>query len=373
LDQVEVYDANAVLYAVPDIWKNKPAVKAAWPSLIKKFGKHYAHELTNKYTFDHCVSDLQLSDILVSELKHGMYEGLQNENGLGDEETFFGFCGLSASMLSSEEALELTDYAMCRFELHIDDTLGDGPYGNKVAVDNDIKKSVAGFIWSALGSPLGWERWNAAHAVRSMGELGCTDIIDAVFDFLEHGEVGAYGSADYVFYKLHATQYFFIALARTSLSNPVVLVKHACKISKYALGANHLLIQKFAADTALNISEAFPGTYDEVTIVLLQQVGKSPFKPRKEKYDYKTDSIWHKAKEIDTNINFHFGWDFDRYWFEPLGDVFGIPGKQVEDIAADVVVNNWKMGDRNGYKNDPRVGLWNRSSSDRDTWHDHFS
>lgn len=373
LDQIEMYDANAVLYAVPDSWKNKPALKAAWPSLIKKFGKRYAHELTNKYAFDHCVSDLQLSDALVSELKHGMYEGLQNENGLHDEETFFGFCYLSASNLSSEDALGLTDYAMRRFELHIDDTLGDGPYSNKVAVEKDIKKSVAGFIWSSLGSPWGWERWNAAHVVRSMGELGCTDIINALFDSLEHGEVGAYGSADYIFYKLHAIQYFFIALARTSLTNPGVLVEHAEKITDYALGANHLLIQKFAADTALNIAKAIPGSYDEATIDLLRRVGKSPFKPKKVKIDYRTDSIWHKAKEIDTKIDFDLGWDFDRYWFEPLGDVFGIPGKQVEDIAAEIVVNDWTMGGRNGYQNDPRVSLWNRSSSDRETWHDHGS
>jgi hypothetical protein len=373
MDAVEMYDAKAVLYAVPDSWKNKPAFKAAWPTLIKKFGKHYAHELANKYSFDHCASDLQLSDALVIDLKQGMYEGLQNENGLHDEETFFGFCDLSASMLSSEDAFELTDYALGRFELHIDDTFGDGPYGNKVAVDGDVKKSVAGFIWSALGSPWGWERWNAAHAIRSMGELGCTDVIDALFESLEHGEVGSYGSAEYVFYKLHAVQYFFIAIARNSLSNPSVLVKHASKISEYALDANHLLIQKFAADAALNIAGAFPGTYDDATVDLLLLVGKSPFKPRKEKYDYRADSIWHKAKQIDTSIDFHFGWDFDRYWFEPLGDVFGIPGKQVEDIAADVVVNDWGMGGRNGYQNDPRVGLWNRSSSERETWHDHGS
>lgn len=373
LDQIDMYDAKAVLYAVPDSWKNKPALKAAWPSLIKKFGKHYAHELTSEYVFNSCVSDLQLSDSLVSELKYGMFEGLQNENGLNDEETFFGFCNLSASMLLSVDALELTDYAMRRFELHIDDTLGDGPYGNKVAVDKEIEKSVAGFIWSALGSPWGWERWNAVHAVRSMGELGCTDIIDALFDSLKHGEVGAYGSADYIFYKLHAIQYFFIALARTSISNPSILVKHSEKIAEYAISGDHLLIQKFAADAALNIAEATSGTYEDATIDLLRRIGKSPFNPKKVKYDYSTDSIWHKAKKIDTKIDFHFGWDFDRYWFEPLGDVFGIPGKQVEDIAGEVVVNDWKMNGRNGYKNDPRVGLWNSSSSDRETWHDHGS
>jgi hypothetical protein len=373
LDKVEVYDAKTVLHAVPDSWKNKPSVKAAWPSVIKKFGKRYAHELTNKYTFDYCISDLQLSDILVSELKDGIYEGLQNENGLLDEQTFFGFCDLSAPILSSEDALDLTDFAMRRFELHIGDELGDGPFSNRVAVDSDIKKSVAGFIWSALGSPWGWERWNAAHAVRSMGELNCADVIDALFESLERGGVGAYGSQDYTFYKFHAIQYFFIALARTSLSNPGVLLKHSDKISEYALGANHLLIQKFAADTALYIAKAFPSTYDDATVDLLHGVVKSPFKPRKEKYNYRSDSIWHKAKLIDTNIDFHFDWDFDRYWFEPLGKVFAIPGKQVEDIAADIVVNDWKMGEKSGYKNDPRVGLWDRFSSDRETWHDHNS
>lgn len=373
MDAVEMYDAKAVLYAIPDSWKNKPAFKAVWPALIKKLGKRHAHELTNKYTFDLCVSDLQLSDALMSELKQGMYEGLQNENGLHNEETFFGFCNLSASMLSSEDALELTDFAMRRFELHFDDTFGDGPYGNQVAVDSNIKKSVAGFIWSALGSPWGWERWNAAHATRSLGELSCTEIIDALFDSLNHAEVGAYGSADYVFYKFHAIQYFFIALARISLTNAGVLIKYAGKISEYALGADHLLIQKFAADTALNIAEVFPGTYDEATVDLLRQVGRSSFEPRKEKYNYRIDSIWHGTKQIDTNIDFHFGWDFDRYWFEPLGDVFGIPGKQVEDIAANIVVNDWGMGDKNGYKNDPRVGLWSRESSERETWHDHGS
>jgi hypothetical protein len=373
IDVIDIYDAKTVLYGIPDSWKIKPALKAAWPGLIRNFGKHYAHELTSRYVFEQFAIDLDLSDELVVQLKHGMYEGLQNENGLYDERTFFGFCELSASMLSSEDALDLADYAMLRFELHIDNSFGDGPYSNKVAVYGNLNQSVAGFVWSALGSPWGWERWNAAHSVRSLGELGCTDVIDALFDCLNNIDVGAFGSADYIFYKFHAIQYFFIALARISLSNPVVLLKHSAKISEYALDANHLVIQKFAADTALNIEKAFKATYDKMTVDLLDQVGKSPFKPRKEKYGYRTKSIWHKSKKIETTRDFHFGWDFDSYWFEPLGRVFGIPGNQVEDIAADVAINDWRMGDKFGYKKDPRLVLWNRSSAERETWHDHGS
>jgi len=372
-DGFEFYDVKAVLCGVPAAWKIKPGLKAAWPELIKKFGRHFADDLTSRYVFDNFVADLQLSEEYSVALRNGMYEGLQRDSGLTDERAFFGFCDLSASMLSQEEAFELMDYAMRRFELHIEESFGDGPYNNNVAVDRDLNRSVAGFIWSALGSPWGWERWNAAHAVRTLAELGCTDVMNALFDFLDDSGVGSYGSADYIFYKFHAVQYFFIALARISLSHPDVLCKHSGMLKEYALGPDHLLIQKFAADAALNIVRAFPNEYDAATIDQLCKVGKSPYKARKEKYGYTTDSLWHKSKEIEVNKDFHFSYDFDHYWFEPLGRVFGVPGKQVEDIAANVVIHEWKLGDKYGYRNDPRVGLWNQSSEERETWHDHGS
>jgi hypothetical protein len=372
-DEVNIYDAKTVLTAIPENWKNKPSFKASWPAHIKSFGKLFAHDLVSVYSFDHAVIDLSLNEDLIKELKLGMYQGLQNESALNNEETFFGFCGLSASLLSPEEAFALTDYAMRRFELHIEEDFGDGNYGPKVAVEGSIHKNVAGFIWSALGSPWGWERWNATHTVRSMGELNCKEIIEELFGYAETGEVGPYGSADYVFYKLHATQYFLIALARISLDNPQILLPFAAKIRGYAFDTTHLLIQRFAAEAALNVEAVFPDTYDKKSVEQLQQIGRSPFKPKKEKFDYQTDSVWHKRNEVDKSVEFHFGWDFDRYWYQPLGDVFGVSGKQIEELASEVVINNWGMGDKNGHRQDPRVGLWNRSSSDHSTWHDHGS
>jgi hypothetical protein len=92
-----------------------------------------------------------------------------------------------------------------------------------------------------------------------------------------------------------------------------------------------------------------------------------------ENYQYSTDSYWHKQGEVEQGIDFHFGWDFDRYWYEPLGDVFGISSKQIEDLAANLIVKEWNLGEKNGYNNDPRVILWNRSNNDKETWHDHGS
>src|SRR5690606_9319983 len=90
-----------------------------------------------------------------------------------------------------------------------------------------------------------------------------------------------------------------------------------------------------------------------------------------ENYQYSTDSYWHQQGEVKSGIDFHFGLDIDSYWYEPLGRVFHISENQIEDLAANVIVNEWGLGDKNGYNDDPRVILWNRSNNDRETWHDH--
>lgn len=72
-------------------------------------------------------------------------------------------------------------------------------------------------------------------------------------------------------------------------------------------------------------------------------------------------------------MEFYHGYDFDRYWFEPLGDVFGISRKQVEELATEVVINEWRVDTDGSFPSDPRVGLWRSSRNERETWHDHAS
>ena len=53
----------------------------------------------------------------------------------------------------------------------------------------------------------------------------------------------------------------------------------------------------------------------------------------------------HEEGLIDTSLDYFFGWDFDRYWYEPLGGVFGISGKQIQEICANVIVKEWKQSE----------------------------
>jgi hypothetical protein len=140
----------------------------------------------------------------------------------------------------------------------------------------------------------------------------------------------------------------------------------------YALTEHHIVIQKYSADIALRIEKDFPKTYKRTEIKSLEKIGKSELKPiLKGKVGY-IDSYLHKLGKVDTSINHNFGWDFERYWYEPLGEVFGVSGKQIEELCALIITNEEKLGKKTGIKNDLRVSQWNRSNG-RETLHSHGS
>lgn len=369
-EKLNYYECEKVLSSIPDAWKNKVSFKKKWPVIINRFGQRYAHELVNEYSFNSVVQGLGVDGSLIAEFKKGIFYGLSQGQEFADARMLFDFVRLASTFVNASEASELTDYALSRFEIHIEDDFGDGPWDKWLHVSNDINKNIAGFIWSALGSPQSKTRWNACHAVKKLADFNCNEILNSLIEWLEHDKVDAFGSIQFPFYNLHARQYLLIALCRLSVDHSSLLVRHKKIFLKYSQFESHILIQKLSAEIALNIEKAIPGTYTNTKISFLNRIGKSKHERREVEYDYRTDSYWHTKGAVDTELDFHFGWDFDRYWYEPLGEVFGVPGKQIQDLCANVIFKKWELGTNSGYNNDPRVILWNQSR-DRETWHDH--
>lgn len=284
----------------------------------------------------------------------------------------FGFVTIASEFITTEEANNLLEFALSRFELHIDPDYGDGPWSQWLMPPVDMKSSFTGFIWSSLGSPKASIRWRAAHSVRRLADAQCIEEIDSLIEWMEKDSVDSFGSHTFPFYNLNARQYLLISLVRISIDNPKILLPYSNIFYKHALQFSlHILIQKTAADIGLNIENAFPGTYPKEVIESFHKVGKSLLnKLELERFGETRDSYWHANKKIDTNLDFYHGYDFDSYWFEPLGRVFGISSKQVEDLATDVVINQWKIGLDGGHIKDPRHTMW-RSSSDQENTYYH--
>jgi hypothetical protein len=371
LSELNRYEIKSFFNLLSKEWKNKVSFKKRWPVIVKQLGRKYAQELVTPYSIKYFVDDLKLNTSEIDKLKEGIFEGLANGYEFSDAEMFFGFVSMAIPIINPENATDLLDFALSRFELHIDNDFGDGEWSDWLFTTKNISKNIAGFIWSALGSPRSAERWNAAHSVRMLAEFNCIDIIDELINWMQCEKVGAFGNCNFHFYNLHARMYLLIALARISIHKPELLLKHEDIFRKYAISEPHILIQKFSSDIAVNIEASYPGTYDTVILDILKHVGKSTMAVQKMDYNETVNSYWHTNNEVETDYEFHFAYDFDRYWFEPLSDVFGLPGKQVEDIAAHIILKEWQMQVRSGYNNDPRVSIWNKYSNERETWHDH--
>jgi aromatic ring-cleaving dioxygenase len=370
---INYYDALHIFSNLPCEWTRKVSFKKRWPAIVYRIGQRYANCLTTEYVFKSFTKELNLDHDLTEHLKSGILSGLENSSDITNAENFFSFAKLLSYSLDVNASIELTDYALSRFELHINDDFGDGVWNNWLEVSDDIYKNIAGFIWSALGSPRSAERWSAAHSIRKLVELNCTDVLDSLIEWLKHDKVDSFGCKQFPFYNFHAKQYLLIAFARASLDHPSRVRKYNELFSEYALSKPHILIQKYAAQIAINIQKEFPETYTEEIFAQLINVGKSALKVQEEKYEFTTNSYWHDKKEIDAHIDYNFAYDFDRYWYEPLSEVFGVPTKQIENLAANVIVHEWGIVNSGGYNKDPRVGLWNQSYSERETWHDHGS
>lgn len=369
------YDIENALFYMPDDWRRKVSVRQNWTNILELIARRFASEFTNHYRLKYFLERIRVEDDAIPVIRKGILEGLSSNSNLADATTFFGFAEIITTFITPQQATDLLDFALTRFELHIDDEYADGCWDNWLNPLDDMSMGFAGFVWSALGSPRTETRWRAAHCVRRLAEIGCEPEIDALIQWMESDSVNAFGSHKFPFYNLHARQYLLIALARASIDNPQILKHHHTVFSLHALeNAPHILIQKFSAEIAFNIEKIFPNTYSRDIVEQLHQVCVSQL-PTKEMDDSRDEleSYWHIKGEVDTSLKLYHGYDFNRYWFDPLGGVFGISGNQVEELATEVVVNEWCVDTDGSFQSDPRAGLWLSTRNQREVWHDHGS
>lgn len=367
-NEVSRYDIQNVLSRLSQDLKQKVSFKSNFEKIIYGFGQRFAHELVGE-SLVYFLDSMNLDSFSIKKLKDGIISGLSFGIEFAQSDVFFGFVQLASSQLENEESENLLDYALSRFELHIEKEFGDGEWGEKLKTSKDINENIAGIIWSALGSPRSEVRWNAAHCVRRLSKFNCVETIDALINWLQLDRVNAFGSFKFPFYNLHARQYLLMALESISYKNPEILKTHHDLFVNCALDFEHILIQQFAANIIINIENNFAGTINNACLGRVMEIGKSPFEIQEKDYNFSINSYWHKAKEIDIDLDFSFGFDMRDYWYKPLGVVFSVPENQVVELAANVIFNDWGLNHKGGFKNDPRADLWNSSNGERETYY----
>ena len=198
-ENIDLYELKYAFSLIPKYWKQKASVKYNWKNILESIGQRFPTELINRYTLKYFLETIFEKEDAIPIIQKGILEGLSNENDLNDAETFFGFIELVASNITAQEATELLDFALTRFEFHIDDEYADEKWSAWLCPTKNIREAFTGFIWAALGSPRSEIRWQAAHCVRRLADSDCKLEIDSLIRWMKEDKVDAFGSKKFPF------------------------------------------------------------------------------------------------------------------------------------------------------------------------------
>ncbi len=281
----------------------------------------------------------------------------------------FKFVGVLAACLSPAEAEEALSFGLDLLEDLLRPEDGDGPWLEELQPPVSLISSLAGYIWVGLGSPVRSERWQYAHVVRAVVELGWTDLLQALMSWAETDTPEPYYDREFEFYVWHARQWLLIGLARGGLVNPEALLATAPLLNRH-LCVEHVLIQELAAQALRvwggpgELTDDHEGDFVFVNCSkLLEQTDTG-----KQLY---VEGECTTTERLPEEAKHYFNYDIESYWLRPLGRVFNLSEQEIVQHALRVMQQRMGCNGRSGWKEDARRlrGIF----VDNETSHSHCS
>jgi hypothetical protein len=354
--ELELYDIAAFLETVPDIIKNRAAVKAAFaqeaPALCRsccldiEVNRHYEVFPLRLLSELSGLSLPQIVEIILSEI--GKLSG-----PLGPQR-LFSLISLLVNAMSAADSLEALEFALTDQERSFEDKDGDGPWSSDLQPATDPESAIAGYVWATLAAPQTHLRWEAAHVVCGLAAMGRTAVLDSLVRLCKAGGGSPFVDARLDFYRLHAHLWLLIALARAAKQQPALISRHGdFLVDVAANGDPHILIRGFAADAALTLVESGQFDPSPEIVTALKQVNRSPFPPADAKALETVSPKESGSNDEDHGI--HFGIDIGPHFFAPLARCFGVSQDTFEGLAWKVISVDWKHPGEVRWKEDQRI------------------
>ncbi len=358
-NDTDILDAINMLKNVKNKYEHKASVQGSWENWIYKLGCTYPYSLIAHRSFEHYTQNILRNDSDLAVIRSAIMYILSKNGSFKDAETCFGFVSIAVQYLAVHEAEILLDFALSRFEVFMDKDYGDGNYETNMLLSQSAQNTIAGFIWSSLGSPHSATRWRAVHSVVRLGNLRDQSSINELICWMLDGQVRAFGFKGYPFYVMHAKLYLLIALLRIAVDDTSLLVHYKDLFADIAINAYpHILIQRTSADICVAIEKQFPQTFPEELLFQFSVVDKSPFQVEDRTSDGLRSTYLHSANLINVPQEYFHGFFMDKDWFAPLARVFNVPEAQVSDLVTDVLINDWGLPLNDGHTDDPRYSQW---------------
>lgn len=303
-----------------------------------------------------------------SEVVQAILEGFLLRLDKLDARGLFQLVDPLADCLSPEEANEALNFGFDLLEEVLRPEDGDGAWRPELEPPESLLSALAGYVWAGLGAPESSERWQCAHVVRSIVELGWTEFVEEIVCVAESKAGGPFIDQSLPFYLWHARLWLLIGLTRGGIENPSALLPIAPVLRRW-LNEEHVLIRELSAQALRNVLKA-----EKVQTLELEELAliNSPSLPEEvyERWrDPADDEESSKEELLSDDERFYFGIDIGPYWLAPLGRAFGLTEKATERRARQALRKHMGWQGENIRRGDPRY--LRRIFGDRETSHSH--
>ncbi|WP_213959899.1 hypothetical protein [Variovorax sp. dw_954] len=359
-----LYDLRTLSKALPPNCRRLLSVKKALRSAILDGCRREPSRVFRRGYWALLPFEAWYDDGIVSDadVVQSLIEGYAAKLDGMDASALFHLLDPLSSLLSSSEAAEALDYGIDLLDEALEEDRGDGAWHDSLRPPPSTTAALAGYIWSGLGSPVGSERWEFAHAVRNAVEIGWDELLMELVACASMGGGGAFADRRLEFYSWHARQWLVIGLARGTLTHPHLPIQCIDHLHR-ELESGHVLIRGFAAKALMACGVGDP--------TALSSVNSSTLTPGMvEDYGGRHDDEAGDEISGEGDGKYYFGIDIGPYWFAPLGRTFGISEKAIERRVRSVLRASFPPHGMN-WQEDARHSRGIFDSHGRETLHSH--
>lgn len=350
--------------------------REALAELAASFATRFArHICTNEYRQADLldlasVTEVDASDLLAiafSEIGRGAHQLTYRE--------YFSLASHLTHSLSEDDAGTVFDALAQLFDdLAPPNTCSDGPHETVPVAPSDLAVGLAGLLWSALGDVAVRRRWQAAHAVLLLVQLGAAQTLEHLAKYADGThQADAFGDARFTPYVLHSRMWLLLALERSASDVKAHLLQPFVPwLVSIVRGphhaANQVLAQRTLSTLSGNRAVALGSDQQDVLSTrLVAQAVELDWEARRDR----SDVLKERARAASGEGRYPFFFDFQRYWCRDIADVFGSTEKSVAQasvrVAADLTGHDESLD-----VPDPRraAGVFGESStySDHHEW-----
>jgi hypothetical protein len=365
-----LYDYRIFFEEIPREWKDRLAVRYVLTESVKGIYSRFCLEISRSHYYQvfPLSAAMELSGLTEDEITGIVLKALSNPTIPFDSSRLFSLIGILVNKLSPNEALGALEFGIELFEAVVAPDDADGPWTEALRPPKTVIKSFAGLLYAVLGACEAGMRWQAAHILKDAALFGKMELVDGVVERAIERNAEPFVDSRMQFYHLHACQWLLISFSRIAAQNSKRL-KNYSDFLLHAAGEEHVLIRHFASKALLLAIDKGGEDLPPEVVARLRCSNKSTFPVSLgERYSRTTSQESLPGAE---KVEFHFGYDMDRYWFEPLGSCFGVGITYVAQLAEAVIRNDWQISVSDGWRSDERVKR--NLYGEHDNWHSHSS